>query len=87
MTSREFLKRITSRELTELEVMEAMDPVTDRAIVMQLARLTAMFFNVHRGDSAPKHDADMIVFDPKPEKTREQKTAEVEAALQMMFGG
>lgn len=88
MTAREFLARITSRELSELEALEAVDPLTNRAVVMQVARLCALYFNVHRSSgSAPKNDLDMLVYDHRPEKTPEQKSAEIDAVFRMMFGG
>lgn len=87
MTACEFLACHTSREIAELEAMETTDPVTNFGVVMQLASLCAMFFNVHRGDSSPKSSVDMLVFNPKPEKTRQQKAEEINAALAAMFGG
>lgn len=87
MTANEFLARHTSREIAELEALEMIDPVTNFGVIMQLAVLCAMFFNAHRGDAPAKSAVDMLVFNPKPEKTRQQKAEEINAALTAMFGG
>lgn len=85
MTRRELLTRMSSHELTEWRVYEAVEPFPAARMEAYMAQLAALIANAHRDTKArstPYALEEFLLFrDPAPEPTPEQAATKIAAVL------